>query len=214
MDISGTRERIIEAAIEAFLDKGYDAATIRDICKLAGANVAAVNYHFGSKDALHAAVLENIEEACHARHPVHEGLDAPMPPGERLRLLVRNILRLNFPDDPELARRGKLFWLELGNPSPALAPMVERYMRPLKDMLESVVTGIIGPAEPETVRLCCGSIVGQTLFHAQNRAIITQLYPDKTYNPADVARLAEHITAFSLAGLEAIRARLGNAACA
>lgn len=213
MDISATRNRIIEAAIEVFLEKGYDAATIRDICKIAGANVAAVNYHFGSKDALHAAVLETIEEACHARYPVHEGLDGPMPPEARLRLLVRNMLRLNFPDDPELARKGKLFWLELGNPSPALTPMVERYMRPIKDMLEMIVQGIIGQTDPETVRLCAGSIAGQLLFHAQNRTVITQLYPDKTYTPEDVALLAEHITAFSLAGLEAVRARLGNAPC-
>ena len=73
MDQGDTTRRIIEAAIEVFLEKGYDAATIRDICAKAEANVAAVNYHFGSKDALHAAVLEHIMLACHERYPCTRG---------------------------------------------------------------------------------------------------------------------------------------------
>lgn len=205
MDHGDTRTRIIKAGIEVFLEKGYGSATVRDICAKAGANVAAVNYHFGSKDALHAAVLETIMANHHQSYPMDDGMANATSPLERLRLFIRNILRLNFPDDPEHTRECKLFWMELGNPSPALAPMVERFMRPIKDALEEIVREIIGPAEAETVRLCVGSITAQTLFHAQNIAIITQLYPDKTYEPDDVARLAEHIFTFSLAGLHAVR---------
>lgn len=208
MDHGDTRARIIEAAIEVFLEKGYAQATIRDICAKAGANVAAVNYHFGSKDALHAAVLEAIMAEHHQRHPMSDGMAGAATPEDRLRLIIRNMLRLNFPEDPEEARRCKLFWMELGNPSPALAPMVERFMRPIKDALEANIAAMIGPSDAETLRLCAGSVAGQTLFHAQNRTIINQLYPDKTYEPEDVARLADHVFAFSLAGLRAVRDQL------
>ena len=49
-----TRDKLIEAAGHVFAERGYRAATIRDICRRAGANVAAVNYTFGDtalKDA-------------------------------------------------------------------------------------------------------------------------------------------------------------------
>ena len=72
MDHGGTRTRIIEASVEVFLEKGYDLATIRDICARAQANVAAVNYHFGSKEALYAAALERIMASCDESYPITE----------------------------------------------------------------------------------------------------------------------------------------------
>jgi len=210
MDHSETHTRILEAAIEVFLEKGFALATVRDICARAGANVAAVNYHFGSKDALHAAALERIMSECHDQFPMEEGFYPGQPPEESLERFILNILRLNYPDDPAMARRSDLFWMELANPSPALQPLVERFMRPIKDQLERIIRDIIGESDPETVRLCAGSIVGQIFFHSQNRQIISQLYPDKTYLPHDVARLGEHVFQFSLAGLRALRESSGG----
>jgi len=204
VDNNDTKTRIIEAAIEVFLDKGYAAATIRDICSKAEANVAAVNYHFGSKDSLYAAALELIMASCQKSYPMAEGLAEASSPEERLRRFIRNLLRLIFPQDPEYARRSALIWLEFGNPSPALALLMERFIRPIKDSMESIVKEVIGPLDSETLQLCVVSIVGQQLFHAQNKAFISQIYPDKTYLPRDVDRLAEHIYHFSLAGLKAL----------
>ena len=47
------RGRILSAAGQEFADKGFEAATIRDICTLAAVNVAAVNYYFGDKHRLY-----------------------------------------------------------------------------------------------------------------------------------------------------------------
>jgi len=49
--------RILNVAERLFVDRGFDAVSVRDITKSAKVNVASVNYHFGSKDALCAAVL-------------------------------------------------------------------------------------------------------------------------------------------------------------
>ncbi len=53
-----TRERILDAAERLFGDRGVVATSLRDITAEAGVNVASVNYHFGSKEALLVNVLE------------------------------------------------------------------------------------------------------------------------------------------------------------
>ena len=55
---SDTKERILDAAERLFADNGFPATSMRDITQEAGVNLAAVNYHFGSKEALMIAVLE------------------------------------------------------------------------------------------------------------------------------------------------------------
>ena len=45
-----TRGRLLDAAGAIFADKGFRDATTAEICRRAKANIAAVNYHFGSKD--------------------------------------------------------------------------------------------------------------------------------------------------------------------
>lgn len=58
--MSSTRDRILDAAENLFADKGFGATSLRAITSLAGVNVAAVNYHFGTKDALIQAVFHRL----------------------------------------------------------------------------------------------------------------------------------------------------------
>ena len=92
----GTRERILSAAEALFAERGFDTVSLRDITGAADANVAAVNYHFGSKDKLIDAVIErhatpinirrlSLLDECEARHsgapvPVKEILEAFLAP--------------------------------------------------------------------------------------------------------------------------------------
>ncbi|GAB2686634.1 TetR family transcriptional regulator [Nocardia thraciensis] len=55
----GTRERLLAAAERLLLTERYDDVSVRAICAAAQANPAAVHYHFGSKDALVSALLED-----------------------------------------------------------------------------------------------------------------------------------------------------------
>ncbi|WP_051231165.1 CerR family C-terminal domain-containing protein [Kaistia adipata] len=55
-----TRQKLLLAALDAFGRYGYEGAATRDIAKRAEANLAAIVYHFGSKDALHRAVAEYV----------------------------------------------------------------------------------------------------------------------------------------------------------
>ncbi len=59
-DSDSTRQRLLDASRKLFSDNGFDGASLRAITRLAGANLGAVTYHFGSKEALYAAVLGSL----------------------------------------------------------------------------------------------------------------------------------------------------------
>ena len=65
-----TRDRLIEAAGELFAEKGFKETTVRDIIERAGANLAAVNYHFGDKERLYEEVILHILNGIKEEFPV------------------------------------------------------------------------------------------------------------------------------------------------
>ncbi|WP_239476669.1 TetR family transcriptional regulator [Nocardia arizonensis] len=56
---AGTRERLLAAAERLLLTEPYEDVSVRAVCAAAGANPAAVHYHFGSKEALVGALIED-----------------------------------------------------------------------------------------------------------------------------------------------------------
>ncbi|MGF1449252.1 MAG: TetR/AcrR family transcriptional regulator [Opitutales bacterium] len=111
-DSTDTRSRILAAASRIFVQKGFNGASLRNITQAAGVNLAAVNYHFGSKDRLIWEVLrERIEPINSARMrmlddalkatggeplPVEVVVDAFLEPIEQAMLIQRQ------EDDPIL----------------------------------------------------------------------------------------------------------------
>lgn len=61
-----TRARIINAAIELFGERGYQAASTREIARRAGVNAPLLNYYFESKEGLYRACASSIAEEVHA----------------------------------------------------------------------------------------------------------------------------------------------------
>ncbi len=83
----GTAAALLAAGTELFARRGYDGASVRDITRRAGVNLAAVGYHFGSKRGLWLAVLEA------ALRPLREAIGAaaagPGPALDRIEACVR-----------------------------------------------------------------------------------------------------------------------------
>lgn len=94
-----TRSRIIVAALRVFATRGFEAASLKEITTASGANVAAVHYHFGSKDVLIREVLHSVSAPINRLRL--QQLDA-LPAGRRrtLRHVVTALLappiRLSF----------------------------------------------------------------------------------------------------------------------
>ena len=96
-ELNGTKLDLILAAGEIFARDGLLGASIRTIAKKAGANIAAINYHFGSKENLYKEVLrfihKNLEEE---RTRVLEGYEKKVLTRKGFTELLRKIIKSRF----------------------------------------------------------------------------------------------------------------------
>lgn len=199
------RQRILEAAGEAFAEYGFNYVTVRQICAMAGVNVAAINYHFGDKESLYKVVLKHWERVAFEKYPLHTGeVDGDLPPEQRLRAFIKSFL-FRMLDDGRPSWFGKLVAREFIEPTGALDMLVEDAIRPSYALLSSIVRELLGrDAGEDEVSLCCASIVGQCIYFHNARAIVRKLYGQEKFSAGDIERLAEHVTGFSLGGIIAL----------
>ena len=84
----GNREDLLAGAKKCLLEKGYRNTTARDIASTAGVSLAAIGYHFGSKDALmNQAVYEAVGEWSETFEEALAAIDQDATPAQRLEML-------------------------------------------------------------------------------------------------------------------------------
>lgn len=200
-----TRGRLLEAAGEVFAEQGFKAATVREICTKAGANVAAVNYHFGGKEGLYKAVFRHAHR-CAVGEAEQAVLMAQGPsPEEKMSLFVRGFLANIFAEG-QAAWHGKLMSREMAEPTAAMDELAREDIRPRAAVLESICRELLGRgATLELSQFCARSVIGQMIFYYHARPLIERIFPDFDYGPAGIAAVAEHVTRFSLAGIKHYR---------
>jgi len=192
------RERLVEAAGEVFAEKGFHAATVREITKHAGVNIAAINYYFRDKDELYSAVLRHAHQAATCLAPI---LPEAGPPEERLYMFIHGLL-IRFLDPRRPAWQGKLMARELASPTRMFEQLIDEGIRPKCQILDEILEKLTGAAISSKKRqYIAGSIMGQCLFYRQNRHVIHRLYPDLIIEENSIENLATHITEFSLAAI-------------
>jgi AcrR family transcriptional regulator len=197
-----TRHQLLEAACAVFAETGFRAATVREICRRAGANIAAVNYHFGDKEALYAEVLRHAQQKSVEKYPPLLDVGPDEAPEKKLRAFVLSLLLRIF-DKGATAWHGKLMSREMIEPTAAMDSLVRERIRPMADHLQKIIAEILHcPWNDERVRLCSFSVVSQCVFYHHCQPVVLRLFPRQTFNPEDIARLADHITRFSLAAMK------------
>jgi AcrR family transcriptional regulator len=195
-----TRERLVEAAGRVFAERGYYSTTVRQICRKAGVNVAAVNYHFGDKLGLYTEVLERSVRAAQIE-AVRNALDQNAPPEDILRTVIRTRLRgVCRGDLPDWHFR--LMVHELAQPTPALTRLMKKVSRPIYARLLDLIGKLIAlpPTDQET-RLCANSIMGQIFLYVLGGPLLARVWPELKMTSEQVERIADHIADFSLAYL-------------
>ena len=210
-----TRQHLLEAAGQVFADAGYRAATVREICERAGANIAAVNYHFGDKEQLYPGGA--------ARETLPDG-DQEIPGGLRAagerdgRGAVEGICAFAVAADFFGGAFGAAREVDGAGDDGADGRdgrcIVREDIRPMSALLVSIVSELLGAgADEATKRLCANSVVSQALFYHHCRPVVVRLHPDLKFDRAGIERLTEHITRFSLAAIKnlAVKPRNGRA---
>lgn len=201
-----TRQRILEEACKVFGEKGFRDATHTEICSRAAANVAAINYYFGTKESLYRAVFEHLSVRAEDLYPFGEGLPDDAPPELRLRAFIHAFLGRIF-DPEELRSLHYIRMAEMFDPTGLLDDLMERYLAGDRAHILGILRQLLGPgASRQDLEWCEMSVVGQCLMAARGPR------DDRGkdlfgFNEAGVDRIAGHIVEFSVAGIEAIRQR-------
>jgi len=94
-----TKQKILEAAMALFAQKGYHAVGIREITKTAQVNIAMVNYHFGGKIGI---LKEIINQAYEKHQKAITQANIELPPEEHIQLVIKNYIDF-FRNNTELA---------------------------------------------------------------------------------------------------------------
>jgi AcrR family transcriptional regulator len=197
-----TRQQLLEVAGRVFAERGYVYATSKEICERAKANIAAVNYHFGGKDGLYAAVLEEAHARLVSIDIVTEITQSRANGADKLRSLLKKIVS-------EVAKRDEGAWelrvlsRELMAPTVLMDKMMKNQVMPKARLVTGMIGDILGvaPTHPAVSR-CTVSIIGPCLFLLiaspdwQKRIFPTLL--------TDPDALVDHMVAFALGGLQAV----------
>lgn len=167
-----TRAAILEAAKKLFAAKGFDAATVRDICTEAGVNIALVSRYFGSKSGLYAEVCRSLLDGLAA--PLAH-LDVGISTAEDWRRNVRewigHALRLTSVTRSPTKEIAGVFRQEMFNPSPMCKHIRDTFMMPVFNCLKRLIEMGGSRSEAETLALMT-RIWSQIAFH---------VIPDETW---------------------------------
>lgn len=182
------RERLLQVGRKLFCAHGYDAVSVRDITAAAEANLGAITYHFGSKEALYHAAIESIAEPF--ANTIAAAANTPGNALDRIETVVRAALAhmTEQPSAPTMLLR------ELANGGPLPAPMRNLMKRNI-GTLSAIITdgqheGTIRSGNPVMLAL---SVVAQPFYFRIASRGIEQAMGIKPNDPVVWKNIVEHV---------------------
>ncbi len=203
-----TKERLFMAAVMLFAERGYKAATVRDICRAAGgANVNAVNYYFGGKEKLYGRILELMFTEVEKRFLEGEAKRSDVgTPEERVKGVIRAYVGMLYGGGEVATAFCRIYTREVVSPTPLLDEVAERFVVPQTRAMLGLMGEALGPDVPEErARDCLASLVGQVTYYACHGPVFARVFPEHPGMEADWERIADHICTFTLAGVRAVQ---------
>jgi len=140
-----TRGRILDAAIRQFSENGLAGARTEQIAEEAGVNKAMLYYYFKNKEDLYEAALDAVFES--VRADSINVLEAATSAGERfVQLVLRNFDRSYSHPELRTMMQQEMVRLHRGEEN-RLAPMAEKFFRPLWELVDKVIEEGIASGE-------------------------------------------------------------------
>jgi len=200
----GTRERLLDAAEKLFAARGYRAASVREITAEARCNLAAVNYHFGSKSFLYGEVFRRRMKSLREQRirSVRRALDEA---GDRadLELLLRAFTSAFL--EPHLDEsRGRLlmqlFSRELLEPHLRPNTLQKEMVAPVEAALIKAIRAVGVRMDDDAARRCVQSIVAQ-LVHTVRTRDMAEPAGGRGRDARAFSEIVDHIVRYSAAGI-------------
>lgn len=204
-----TRRRILQSALAAFGHNDYEAVGIRRIVESAGANIAAVSYHFGGKKGLYLATADYLADSLHERMRPHlehtvaaaEGADGPTC--RRLAAELVSGFAVTLLTGPHAEDAPGFIFREQNQPTEAFDVLYERLFRPMHDALVVLVAGARGLArDAEEARMVAHALLGPAFAFRAARTTMLRHLARAAYTPADLAALRDLLGALTAAALD------------
>ena len=190
-----TKTRILIAASRVFSEKGYENTTVQDICTACDANIAAVNYHYKSKENLYQIVwthLYKINEEAN-KELFRDDLD----PELQLRQFVSNRIKSTM-DEGELGYLSKLISYELNSPSSSYEYLFETYIEERCNWILNLINRLSGKTLPE-------SSLAHIFFFINSPIIrLNDHLANKATNDIDEDEMIENMYNYILGGIKHI----------
>ncbi len=194
-----TKTRLLEAAGREFAEKGYELARVRAICERAGANLAAVNYHFGDKEQLYREVLLEAHR-CGPDPSTAPELGA-LSTAEKLRAFIAHFIEHVIGLGDTDSWQNRLIMREIVDPTPALEFLVRESIRPRFEALRAIMREVRPDADAQRIDVLCFSVIGQCLHYKVATRVMDRLIGADRREALTAAYLADHIAEFTLAAL-------------
>lgn len=199
-----TREKLLAAAADLFMENGFRDTTVAEICRRADANISAVNYYFGSKEALYQESWRHSFAESIQAHPQDGGVSEDAPAEERLRGHLRALIQ-RIADGNN--RDFFISQMEIANPTGLLQEVMKVGLIPQRERTLSLVRELLGPqATEQQVDFCETCIISMCLHPMLMRRI--RHGAEEAEAPAAMDNLeafAEHVVRFALAGIAETR---------
>ncbi len=206
----GTRQTLLDTAIALFGQHGYDAVSTRTLAQHAGVNVAAIKYHFGSKDDLYIGAIDAIvalmqprldlvtQIASHAKSVA--GNDRQRQATVMAQII--DTVLTTFLSTPMLQTAIPFVLRELFVPGPHFERLYTAVPMRLHEMLTDLVAWILDlEPESERAKIRTHAIVGQMIvFHLGRPILLHRLHMD-TYSEAVIEEIRRQVTTSVLASL-------------
>ncbi|OGA24527.1 MAG: hypothetical protein A3H34_00070 [Betaproteobacteria bacterium RIFCSPLOWO2_02_FULL_67_19] len=202
-----TRTRILDAAEELFMQHGFEGTSMRLLTSKAGVNLAAVNYHFGSKDALIEAVFRRRLDPMNAERiaeldRLEKSAAGVAPAPERI---IRAFLRASLAMIEDAKGGGRNFIRLLGRaytePSKPIRALIGQLYGPAMERYKTAFQRALPELPHEELIWRMHFMFGTlayTLAATDTVQLIAGCKPEDRY---DAKLLEERLTAFLEAGL-------------
>jgi TetR/AcrR family transcriptional regulator, regulator of cefoperazone and chloramphenicol sensitivity len=206
-DHSSTRSLLLTVGGQLFAEKGFDRTTGKEICELAGANTAAINYYFGGMEGLYASVLLEAHRQLVTMETLSEIVAAEATAQAKLEAIFSQLVDA-FTEPSASSWMLRVIGREIVAPSPFLSSFSEQEVLPKCIMLKVIVAELMGLPEehPAVTRGAFFVIAPCIMMLINDRETMKLLNPHFGFEKSDNADIVRQMMQFVLGGLAAIEA--------